>query len=180
MRVNLEKGVWFCPACNIGGDVFTFLEKVEGLSFPEALAHLGLADQRKPTRARNERRKALKQASANLVLWALTVTASIGTRMRELGHRAHVARQTMKLLGADQNLLHNVVECASREWDILSNLEMDILDPKQTASLWEARDEIEQLVICSSTYSDEEIERVYPPLTSAYKQRLQKYVRGAA
>ena len=42
LRVNRDKEVWFCPVCNIGGDVFTFLEKVEGLNFQDALLHLGV------------------------------------------------------------------------------------------------------------------------------------------
>lgn len=35
--VHPEKQIWHCFGCNIGGDVFSFVEKMEGLDFPEAL-----------------------------------------------------------------------------------------------------------------------------------------------
>ncbi len=38
--VNPERGTWKCFGCGEGGDVFTFLEKIEGLDFPEALEKL--------------------------------------------------------------------------------------------------------------------------------------------
>ncbi len=38
--VNPEKGVFHCFGCGKGGDVFTFIMEIEGLSFPEALQRL--------------------------------------------------------------------------------------------------------------------------------------------
>lgn len=38
--VNPERGTWKCFGCGEGGDVFTFLEKIEGLDFSEALEKL--------------------------------------------------------------------------------------------------------------------------------------------
>lgn len=38
--VNPERGTWKCFGCGEGGDVFTFLEKIEGLDFAEALEKL--------------------------------------------------------------------------------------------------------------------------------------------
>lgn len=35
--ISNERQSWHCFGCNEGGDVFTFLQKMEGLSFPEAL-----------------------------------------------------------------------------------------------------------------------------------------------
>lgn len=37
LMVNRERGVWRCFGCNEGGDVFSFIQKHEGLTFPEVL-----------------------------------------------------------------------------------------------------------------------------------------------
>jgi DNA primase len=37
MMINREKQIWRCFGCGEGGDAFTFLMKIEGLDFPEAL-----------------------------------------------------------------------------------------------------------------------------------------------
>jgi hypothetical protein len=40
--VNIETGHWFChTACKNGGDVFTFVERVAGYTFAEALEYIG-------------------------------------------------------------------------------------------------------------------------------------------
>jgi DNA primase len=39
-RVNPSKGVYYCHGCHEGGSVFTFLEKIEGLAFGEAVESL--------------------------------------------------------------------------------------------------------------------------------------------
>ncbi len=38
--VDPDKRVWFCHGCQRGGSLFTFVEEVEGLSFPEAVEML--------------------------------------------------------------------------------------------------------------------------------------------
>ena len=35
--VSPEKQIWYCFGCNQGGDIFTFIEKMEGLDFVGAL-----------------------------------------------------------------------------------------------------------------------------------------------
>src|SRR5688572_25146688 len=39
--VDSVKGVYYCQGCAAGGNVFTFMQEVEGLSFPEAVEALG-------------------------------------------------------------------------------------------------------------------------------------------
>lgn len=38
--VNLEENLWQCFGCNKGGDIFSFLQEIEGLTFQEALQQL--------------------------------------------------------------------------------------------------------------------------------------------
>lgn len=65
--VDPAGGFWKCFGCGAGGDVFSFLMKIEGLTFPEAgerlAQQLGLQWRRQPgDSARSERRRLLQSA----------------------------------------------------------------------------------------------------------------------
>lgn len=59
--VSAEKQLWYCFGCHEGGNVFTFLQKIEGLTFQEALqrlaerAGLPLPRPRGPAESRRDR-----------------------------------------------------------------------------------------------------------------------------
>lgn len=40
LRINPQKQVWRCDPCDVGGDVFAFVQKFHGLDFPAALRRL--------------------------------------------------------------------------------------------------------------------------------------------
>jgi len=101
--------------------------------------------------------------------------------MREIGGHASMARKVLRELpGADVELMKSEIARALREWKILATLQDDLIDPHQTATLWEAREAIEHLVGDGETYINEEIEGTFPPITDAYKQQLTQCVRGEA
>ena len=60
LQINPERQSWKCWPCDIGGDIFSFVMKMEGVDFPEALAMLadraGIKLQRPPRNDRPGRR----------------------------------------------------------------------------------------------------------------------------
>ncbi len=77
--VDEEKGLFYCFGCKAGGDVFTFLEKIEGLTFAEALERLAdEAGVELPERPREKKDKDLYQINA----------LALSFFRRELGEKA--------------------------------------------------------------------------------------------
>jgi DNA primase len=68
LHINPERQTFRCFVCNIGGDIFTFIEKRESVSFREALVMLaeraGVALERGPSPGENDERRRLFQAAA--------------------------------------------------------------------------------------------------------------------
>ena len=125
------------------------------------------------------KRELVRQVSKNFTAWALGMAERVGSRMREIGQRGYMATKVLdELDSADKEILENEVEIVSREWIILTTLEEDLLDPNRVVDLWREKELIEQLVETNRTYSNEDIENMYPPITDDYKQRLAGCVRG--
>jgi hypothetical protein len=40
LRANVEKDLWFCDVCGIGGDAITFVERLLGVEFADAVAEV--------------------------------------------------------------------------------------------------------------------------------------------
>lgn len=179
LSVNEDKGVFHCFGCGEGGDVFTFVQKIEGIDFKEALAHLGFDNQRRPNRAEIKERQILERASRNLTAWALDMAERVGSLMREVGQREYMATKVLNELdSADKKFLQDEIERASREWIILATLEQNLLNPNRLVDLWQEREMVEQFVGNSRTYSNEEIEGIFLPITDVYRRRLTNSVRG--
>lgn len=71
MSIDVGRGLYYCHGCHASGDIFTFVEQTQGLSFPEALevlaarAGISLTEDPAAGRRRGERRRlveAVRQA----------------------------------------------------------------------------------------------------------------------
>jgi DNA primase len=84
--VNEEKQIFHCFGCGKGGDVFTFVQEMEGLGFREALKMLAeragvelSGGDFKPRAGKKEAREVLKEA---LVFFEKTLTSPLGEEAR--------------------------------------------------------------------------------------------------
>lgn len=104
-HVLAGKGLFKCFGCGKGGDVFRFVEEIEGVGFGDALRRLAeragvvLSERSPAERARDERRVALRRASElaaeffQEVLWSETPAGAKGrAALRERGVREETAR----------------------------------------------------------------------------------------
>jgi hypothetical protein len=156
LYVNPEKGVFLCRACQESGDVFDFIQKLDGLTFPEACKALGIDN----TGARPAPRVSTnRKAAALLAGWMNEQHVLLGGRLRELSRQIALAQEI-----PDPAL----VDSFEPEWQIVSDLHEDLQNPLFAADLWEARDSVEALTV------DVEPEPlpVFPPLTDSYREYL--------
>lgn len=147
--VNEEKGLFHCFGCGESGDAITFVRKVEGLSFKEALSRLGLSDQVSPVISQEVRakQKILKEASQALLSWASALSEKVAARMREIGARGQMAKKIRRELPeADKVLLEDEIKRCGREWIILEALHEDLFNPDLTLDFWQQRESLERLV----------------------------------
>jgi CHC2 zinc finger len=160
LYVNPEKGVFLCRACQESGDVFDFIQKLDGLTFSEACKALGI-DNRGTRPA--PRVSPNRDAAALLTGWMNEQYLLLGVRLRELSRQIVLAQEL-----PDPEL----VDSFEREWEILSNLHKDLQNPVFAADLWESRASVEALT------ADVEPEPLplFPPLTESYRNYLRSLV----
>jgi len=79
--VNEDKGFYHCFGCGAHGDIFSFVQNTEGLSFPESVEHLAAAaglpmpEETPEERARQEQRAGLAEAVEAAAKWFSTQLA---------------------------------------------------------------------------------------------------------
>jgi DNA primase len=116
--VSTEKQIWHCFGCGEGGDVFSFVQQMEGMDFPEAMRHLGkkvgVEVKRFSSSGSQEKQRlqAINQLSANYfhkVLLDSTQAAS--------------ARKYLEARGITEDLIQKFqLGFAIESWDALSGL----------------------------------------------------------
>lgn len=128
--VNEEKGVYHCFGCGESGDVITFIQKIEGVDFKGALAHLGLADGTMP---RTKPQKSIERQAAEIITaWASDMSLKISARMRVLGHGLSDGEPTESY--------------CERQWAILEMLDQDLANPQLLMELRKQRESVEAII----------------------------------
>jgi len=112
-----DKQIWHCFGCHEGGDIFTFLQKIEGIEFPEALRILG---QRAGVEIRRE-----DQALSNLRTRMMDLNVLAARYYAEVLQRSTLAtkaREYIKRRGIDDVTIQAwQIGFAPESWDATSN-----------------------------------------------------------
>jgi len=86
-NVNPAKEIFHCFGCGAGGNIFSFLMKIEGLSFPEAFrklaARVGVAFEERPLTAAEQQALKDREAQRSIMLLAAERYRDILTRQPE-------------------------------------------------------------------------------------------------
>jgi hypothetical protein len=150
--VSEEKGLFHCFGCGTSGDVIAFVMKLDGLTFPEAKRVLGIeSDSRRSRPLVSPHRR----AATLLAAWLNEQHLLVGARCRGLSRQIALADE---IPGGEPS------ESLCRQWEILSDLHDDLVNPSYSAELWEQRAWIEQLT------ADVKLEPFpeFPPQTPSY------------
>lgn len=119
-NVSRDKGFYKCFGCGVAGDVFTFLQNIENLTFPEARAALagryGIAIPEK--RELSEAQRA--QLSERERLWKLMSAAADFFREQFTGNKGLAARDYARSRGLSRETLEKFgIGYAPDSWDAL-------------------------------------------------------------
>jgi DNA primase len=116
--VSREKQFFYCFGCGEGGNIFTFVMKMEGLSFPEAVRHLaGRAGLRLPDAGSSHTEEQKKR-----LLGALKLAAQYYRQQLAHAHIGHAAREYMETRGLGQDTIDKFgLGYAPESWDGLKS-----------------------------------------------------------
>ncbi|NPA94502.1 MAG: DNA primase [Thermodesulfobacteria bacterium] len=128
--VNEDKQIFYCFGCGEGGNVFKFLMKIQGISFPEAARALaqryGITIPERPVSAHERKKKELKEQLLELTLEA----SHYFTSQLESSKTAELARNYLESRGLDDETIKTFqLGWAEDSWDgLTSHLESKGLD----------------------------------------------------
>jgi CHC2 zinc finger len=155
-----ERG-FHCFGCDAKGDIIDFVRMIQGVSFKDAVSHLGIlafgiiAFEYKPKSIDKRKRR----AAALLAGWLSVQHMRIGSILRALSRQVSVA---------DQIREPNLVEALIRKWHILCALFDDLQEPAYVAELLEAKTGIESI----TANAPFEPLQYFPDCTGEYRKFL--------
>jgi CHC2 zinc finger len=157
--VNPEKQLFLCRACGEGGDVITFMARIEGVPIAEILGRYP------PEHRHVPKDSSRRRAAQKLAGWLNDQDLKIGIMLRDLSRDIALAEEL-----DDSGLLASF----ARQWDILVTFHDDLENPGYAEELWTARDSIEAI----TQWAEPEPLPEFPPLTAEYWERIRAAVRG--
>jgi DNA primase catalytic core len=143
--VNEGKGLFYCFGCGEGGDVITFVEKIQKVDFKGALHFLGITkglQSRKQIREFEQKRARARE----IFWWAQAISNRVASALRNLGQKEWVAEEGLHLPSVDKSLLAEELALIRHQWDLLEVFHDALGVPETVIELWEQREIIEALV----------------------------------
>jgi hypothetical protein len=139
--VNAEKQLFYCHSCGTGGDVITFVEKIERVDFKTALKRVG-GEGYKPSPETVRRRGHAKQIAE----WGRLTSIRLRDVLRDISDEIHVCSLARKESYIDKKLVAEHEAALIREWAILCDLDDDMNTPLTLIELYAQREQIENFV----------------------------------
>lgn len=120
-NVNPAKGIYHCFGCGVGGDAISFIMRMEGLSFPEAVKFLarrvGVTIPERPLSAAEKRHKDERE----LFYEAHDIAAKLYERALHEGSAGDACRRYLKKRDVDADMARSYgIGCAPDSWDFLT------------------------------------------------------------
>ena len=165
LRVNPDKGVFYCDPCGIGGDVIRFIEIVEKVSFKEALSILGMGNEPKPRPVITARQREAAEVAAT---WMAEQRRKINVLLGEVLEQIDFADEI-----GDSELADSFL----RKQSFLRDLYKDLEISRYAADMLSIRPMIEAI---TEGVEAPEIHFEFPDLTPDYRARLDALARGEA
>jgi len=163
LRVNANKQVWYCDPCASGGDVIRFIQLVEKVSFKEALAILGIADEPKTRPVITARQREAAELAAG---WMTEQRRKINFLLGELLEQIDFADEI-----GDSELADSFL----RKQSFLRDLYKDLEISRYSADMLSIRPMIEAI---TEGVEAPEVHFEFPSLTPEYRARLDALARG--
>ncbi len=115
--VNRERERWHCFGCNKGGDIFSFIQEIEGLNFVEALKMLADKAGVKLSKQISEVNTSAKNRQKDIMSMATHFFHEFLHRMDNAGE----AREYLQMRGITNNTInHWQIGFAPAQWDLLT------------------------------------------------------------